>query len=235
MTSDIKSVLITGANRGIGLEHTKVFAARGVRVFATARVPAEAAELKALAAAHAEHITVLQYDATAPDAPAQVKNALGNTPIDLILANAGMMADKEAPFGEIDVEAILRITHINALAPLKLVEALVDNVAYSTRRLIAFQSSLMGSVGDNGSGGYYAYRISKVALNMITKCVSNDLRSRGFTTVSLHPGWVKTRMGGASALVTVAQCVAGQQRLFDQLSMADSGQFFNYDGKKLPW
>ena len=235
MTSAIKSVLITGANRGIGLAHAKAFAARGVRVFATARVPAEATELNALTAAHAEHVTVLQYDATVPDAPSQVKSVLGSTPIDLILANAGMMADKEAPFGAIDVEAILQLTRLNALAPLKLVEALADNVASSTRKMVAFQSSLMGSVGDNGSGGYYAYRISKGALNMIAKGVSNDLRSRGVIAVALHPGWVKTRMGGASAPVSVAQCVAGQQSLFEKLTLADSGQFFNYDGKKLPW
>lgn len=155
---------------------------------------------------------------------------LGSTPIDLILANAGTMANKKAPFGAVDVETILQLVRINALAPLKLVEALADNVASSTRKLVAFESSMMGSVGDNGSGGHFAYRVSKGALNMVARCVSNDLRSRGVIAVALHPGWVKTRMGGASAPVTVEQCVAGQQRLFVQLSLADSGQFFNYDG-----
>jgi NAD(P)-dependent dehydrogenase (short-subunit alcohol dehydrogenase family) len=235
MAPEMKTVLITGANRGIGLEHAKVFAARGVRIFATARSPEQATELHALAAAHAGRITLLPYDAADSEAPARLKNALANTPIDLLLANAGAMADREAPFGSVDVEAILQLFRVNALAPLKLAEALADNVASSQRKLIAFQSSLMGSVGDNGSGGYYAYRVSKAALNMIAKSVSNDLRSRGVTAVALHPGWVKTRMGGASAPVTVEQCVAGQQRLLDRLSLADSGQFFNYDGSKLPW
>ena len=178
---------------------------------------------------------MLPYDAADPQEPTRLKAILGTTPIDLILANAGMMAEKEAPFGAVDVESILQLIRINSLAPLKLVEALAGNVTSSTRKLVAFQSSLMGSVGDNGSGGYYAYRISKGAMNMVAKGVSNDMRSRGVIAVALHPGWVKSRMGGASAPVTVAQCVAGQQRLFDQLTMADSGQFFNYDGKKLPW
>jgi NAD(P)-dependent dehydrogenase (short-subunit alcohol dehydrogenase family) len=92
----------------------------------------------------------------------------------------------------------------------------------------------MGSIGDS-SGGYYAYRMSKAALNMVAKGVSNDLSSSGVIAVALHPGWVKTRMGGAGAPVSVEQCVAGQQRLFDRLSVADSGHFFNYDGTELPW
>ena len=235
MTRDLKTVLITGANRGIGLEHVKAFAARGVRVFATARVPGEAVELHALSSAHAGGVMVLPYDAADPDAPARLKATLTNTPIDILLANAGMMGDRQTSFGAVDVEEVLQLVRINALAPLKLVEALADNVAQSTRKLIAFQSSLMGSVGDNGSGGYYAYRVSKGALNMVAKSVANDLRSHGVIAVALHPGWVKTRMGGASAPVTLAQSVAGQQRLFDQLLPSDSGQFFNYDGKQLPW
>ena len=93
----------------------------------------------------------------------------------------------------------------------------------------------MGSVGDNSSGGYYAYRLAKTALNMIAKGVSNDLKLRGVIAVALHPGWVKTRMGGEHAPVTVEQSVAGQQRLFETLTPQQSGHFFNYDGKELPW
>lgn len=231
----MKTILITGANRGIGLEHVRRFAASGAQVFAAARSPTEATELQSLAAAHDGRITVLAYDANDPEAPAQLKAALGDTPLDLLFANAGAMGDKGQSFGSVDVEQVLQLIRINALAPLKLVEALADHVARSQRRLIAFQSSLMGSVGDNGSGGYYAYRLSKGALNMIAKGVSNDLRSRGVIAVALHPGWVKTRMGGTGAPVSVEACVAGQQRLLDSLTPADSGRFFNYDGKELAW
>lgn len=230
-----KTVLITGANRGIGLEHTRLFAVRGIHVFATARSPDTADDLAKLADIHPGQITILAYDATEPDASAALKRVIGDKPIDLLLANAGAMGVSGQSFGSVDVEVMLNLVRISALAPLKLVEALVDNITSSDRKLIAFQSSLMGSIGDNGSGGFYAFRVSKAALNMIAKGVSNYLRSRDVIAVTLHPGWVKTRMGGKNAPVTVEQSVAGQQRLLDSLTPKDSGHFFNFDGKKLPW
>jgi NAD(P)-dependent dehydrogenase (short-subunit alcohol dehydrogenase family) len=231
----MKTVLITGANRGIGLEHVRRFAARGVRVFATARTPAEAGELQALAAGSDGRVEVLAYEANDFEAPSRLKAALGATALDLLFANAGAIGDKSKSFGSVDAEDVLQLIRVNALAPLKLAEALADNVAASQRKLIAFQSSRMGSIGENGSGGYYAYRLAKGALNMIARNVSIDLRSRGVIAVALHPGWVRTRMGGESAPVSVDECVAGQQRLFDSLTLAESGRFFSYDGSELPW
>ncbi len=231
----MKTVLITGANRGIGLEHARRFAANGTRVYATARAPARARELKALAADQEGRITILEYEASEPKAPARLKAALGDTPLDLLFANAGATGDESKSFGSIDEDDILRLVRINALAPLKLAEALIDNVAASQRKLIAFQSSLMGSIGDNSSGGYYAYRIAKGALNMIARNIAVDLRRRGVIVVALHPGWVRTRMGGERAPVSVVECVAGEQRLLDTLTLAESGRFFNYDGRELPW
>lgn len=231
----MKTVLITGANRGIGLEHVRRFIERGVQVFAATRSPKNATDLLELAGAHADLIKILPYDAADPAAPAGLKTTLGDTPIDLLFANAGVLGDRSLSFGSVDVEEVLKLVRVNALAPLKLAEALVDNVASSTRRLVAVQSSQMGSIGDNSSGGYYAYRVSKAALNMVAKSMANDLSSRGVTAVALHPGWVNTRMGGTAAPVTVEQCVAGQQQLFERLTLTDSGHFFNYDGKELPW
>jgi NAD(P)-dependent dehydrogenase (short-subunit alcohol dehydrogenase family) len=231
----MKSVLITGANRGIGLEHARRFAARGACVFATARAPAEATELAALAAEQRGRVEVLEYEASDPAAPDRLKAALRDTPIDLLLANAGALGGKTQSFGSVDVDSLLELVRVNALAPLKLAEVLADNVARSGRRLMAFQSSLMGSVGDNTSGGHYAYRVAKVALNMIAKSIAVDLRPRGVITVALHPGWVRTRMGGKAAPVSVEACVAGQQRLLDSLTLADSGRFLDFDGTELPW
>jgi len=231
----MKTVLITGANRGIGLEHTRSFVARGIRVFAVARSPSQADELNVLATRHADKITVLGYDAADPASPALLKAAVGDTPIDLLLANAGVGSGDRESFGSVDVEDALQLIRINSIAPLKLAEALAENVARSDRKLMAFQSSQLGSIGNNNSGGRYGYRISKAALNMVAKGIASDLGSRGVIAVALHPGWVKTRMGGASAPVPVEQSVAGQQRLFDRLTMADSGHFFNYDGIELPW
>jgi NAD(P)-dependent dehydrogenase (short-subunit alcohol dehydrogenase family) len=231
----MKTVLITGANRGIGLEHVRRFVERGIQILAAVRSPTDAGELRELADAPGSTIKILPYDAADPAAPAGLKAALGDTSIDLLFANAGVMGDRKQSFGSVDVEEVLHLVRVNSLAPLKLAEALADNVANSANKLIALQSSQMGSIGDNSSSGYYAYRVSKAALNMVAKSMSNDLRSRGVITVALHPGWVQTRMGGAGAPVTVAQCVAGQQALFDRLKLSDSGHFFNYDGRELPW
>ncbi|MEP6971155.1 MAG: SDR family oxidoreductase [Betaproteobacteria bacterium] len=231
----MKTVLITGANRGIGLGHAQRFAQRGIEVFATARAPESAEELTALAHAHPGKFTVLHYDASAPDAPAALKAAIGDTPIDLVLANAGASGESGQALGNIHVEGVLDLIRVNALAPLKLVEALIYNITLSERKLIAFQSSQMGSVGNNHSGGSYEYRLSKSALNMIARNVANDLKSRGVIAVALHPGWVRTRMGGPGASVPVQASVEGQQKLFDTLTLARSGHFFNYDGTELPW
>jgi len=231
----MKTVLITGANRGLGLEHARRFVARGARVYAAVRAPSDAAELHALAAEYRGQVELLPYEAGDPEAPAQLKAVLGGSTLDLLFANAGDIGGKHQSFGSVDVEAVLRLVRINALAPLKLAEMLADNVARSERKLMAFQSSLMGSVGDNGSGGYYEYRIAKTALNMIARSVSVDLGSRGVIAVALHPGWAQTRMGGANAPVPLDESVTGQQRLLDALTRADSGRFFNYDGKELPW
>lgn len=230
----MKTVLITGANRGIGLEHVRAFVARGIKVLAAVRSPDDADDLKAVAVSKPGLVEILRYDAADSLAPVALTEALGDTPIDLLFANAGAMGSDQT-FGSVDVAAALELMRINALAPLKLVEALVANVARSDRKLVAFQSSLMGSIGDNSSGGYYAYRTSKAMLNMIAKSLANDLRSRAITVVSLHPGWVKTRMGGQNAPVTIEQCVSGQQKIFTELSLSDSGRFFNYDGKALIW
>jgi NAD(P)-dependent dehydrogenase (short-subunit alcohol dehydrogenase family) len=130
---------------------------------------------------------------------------------------------------------VLELIRVNALAPLKLVEALVYNLTLSRRKLVALQSSQMGSIGNNQSGGRYEYRLSKTALNMVARNLANDLRPRGVTVVALHPGWVQTRMGGQGAAISVDTAVAGQQKLFDTLTPAHSGRFYNFDGTELPW
>lgn len=231
----MKSVVITGANRGIGLEHVRHYAARGVHVFAAVRPLADIAELQAVADKGNGAVTVVEYAADRSDGHHMLKAAVGDTPIDLLFANAGVMGDRTHTFGSIDPEEMLELFRVNSIAPLLLAQVLADNVASSNRKVMAFQSSQMGSISDNTSGGYYAYRTSKAALNMIAKGIANDLKPRGVVAVTLHPGWVKTRMGGSLAPLTGAQSVAGQQQLFDRLNLSHSGRFFNYDGKELPW
>ncbi len=121
------------------------------------------------------------------------------------------------------------------MAPLLLAEALVENVAASSRKLIAFQSSRMGSNAEAASPGYYAYRASKAALNKITGSLATELRPRGITVVTLHPGWVRTDMGGANADISVDECVDGQQAFFCTVSLKQTGGFYSYDGRAIAW
>ncbi|MGH6951218.1 MAG: SDR family oxidoreductase [Vitreimonas sp.] len=231
----MRTVLITGANRGIGLEHARRYAERGAQVFAAVRKPEEAEDLNALALVHRGHFDVLAYDAADQAAPQLLKERLGETPLDLLFANAGAMGGRRQNFGDVDARAVLTLIQVNALAPLVLAETLADNVAASERKVMAFQTSLMGSIGDNSSGGAYAYRLSKAALNMVGRGIASDLRARGVIAVLLHPGWVRTRMGGPSGRIGVEECVEAQQRLLDTLTSGQSGRFFNYDGRELPW
>jgi NAD(P)-dependent dehydrogenase (short-subunit alcohol dehydrogenase family) len=230
----MKNVLVTGANRGIGLAHARGYAARGAQVYATARDLAAAAELRDLAADAGGRVTLLPYDARDPGAPAALKSALAGAPLDLLLANAGVIGARSS-IETVEREDVIETFAVNAVAPLMLVQALADNVAASQRKLIAVQSSLMGSIEDNGSGGYYAYRMSKVALNMAARSMARDLAARAIIAVALHPGWVKTRMGGGGAKLETDACAAAQAKLFDALKPNQSGLFFNYDGKQLPW
>ena len=226
------TIVITGANRGIGLAHGEAFAAQGAKVFALCRAPDEAEALSALAARYPGQIQIVQYDGADPSSPEAVRSVIGAAPIDVLFNNAGV-PDRSA-FGEVTGESFLEVMRINALAPILLAQALVENIAASERRVIANQSSLMGSISQTG-GGAYAYRCSKAALNMATKVMALDLAARRICVVTLHPGWVQTRMGGTQATVSVASCVEGQQAILAKAGMDMTGRFYNYDGQEIPW
>ena len=159
---------------------------------------------------------------------------LADETIDLLINNAGIYGPRTG-FGETDYDDWRDVLAVNTLAPLRLVERLVGPVARSERGLVVNVSSVMGSIGENTSGGAYIYRSSKAALNMVTKGLAVDLASRGITVVSVHPGWVRTDMGGAEAAVSVEESVDGLRRVIDGLGFEDSGRFFSYDGRRIAW
>jgi NAD(P)-dependent dehydrogenase (short-subunit alcohol dehydrogenase family) len=223
------TLLITGANRGLGLEFVKHYAGAGWRVHACAR-DADAAALKGISGDIRRH----KLDATDWTGIAALATALRGEAIDLLLANAGVAGAAAAEFGTIDPEVWARTLQTNALAPVKLAEAFVEHVAASDRKLMVAISSQLGSIAMNG-GGRYAYRASKAALNAGWKGLSGDLRARGIVCVVLHPGWVATDMGGAQAPVTPPQSIAGMGKVIAGLKAADSGRFINFDGSALPW
>ncbi len=229
------TVLITGTNRGLGLEFTKQFAAAGWRVFACCREPQRAAELNQVATAAHGHVTPHKLDVDDHSQIEALAEELRQEKIDLLLNNAGIYIDRHMKFGELDYKAWEKTLRINVLGPVKLIEAFVDHVAHSDKRLIVIISSKVGSIADNSSGGRYLYRSSKTAVNMAMKSLSIDLAPKGITVVSLHPGWVKTDMGGPNALIGPETSIRSMIELICNLQESDRGKFFNYNGQELPW
>ncbi|MGF1607934.1 MAG: SDR family oxidoreductase [Kiloniellales bacterium] len=224
------TVLVTGANRGIGLEFARAYAADGWAVHACCRHPDKAKELKALRKSVKTH----RLDVTDGLQVASLARELADTPIDLLINNAGIYGPR-AGFGETDYDDWLEVLKVNSLAPLRMVERFVEHVANSERKLIANISSRMGSITESSSGGNYIYRSSKAALNMVTKTLSVDLAERGITVVSFHPGWVQTDMGGENATITPTDSVKGMRGVIAGLTQQDSGSFLNFDGSPVAW
>lgn len=230
-----KSVLVTGANRGLGLEFCRQYAAAGWRVFAACRAPANAAGLLALAGQYAG-ISIHTLD-VADFAQADALAAeLAGEGIDLLLNNAGVFGDTGGRgFGNLDYAAWEHTLRINVMAPMKLAEAFVPHLQRGQGRLIATVSSLMGSLADNTSGGSILYRSSKAGVNAAMKSLAIDLQPRGIGVLILHPGWVKTDMGGPNALIEVEESIAGMRRVLDEFTPQQSGGFVRYDGQTAPW
>ena len=225
--------LITGANRGIGLEHTRQLLKRGWTVSAAVRSPKDAEALNALEVGDGQ-LSVFEYDAGRVESAAELAGQVSE-PIDILFANAGVIGLDARVFGKSANPAFTETLQINTLAPLALAEAFVDQVAASQMKVIALQSSQMGSISDNGSGGAYAYRASKAALNAVGKSLSIDLADRGIITMILHPGWVKTDMGGPNGLLTVQESVEAQLDLLARANPAMNGRFFHVSGKDIAW
>jgi len=229
------TVLITGANRGIGLEFTRQYAIAGWQVFACTR-HAESPTLNRLANEHHGKIRVQTLDVSKSLQIEDLAQQLAGTSIDVLINNAGIYpSGNKENFGTINYEAWVEAFRINTMAPLKMAEAFVDNVAKSIEKKIVNITSKMGSIDDNTSGGYYLYRSSKAALNMVVKSLSIDLAPRGITTVVLHPGWVQTDMGGYNAPTPPAESVAGMRRVIAGLRQKDSGKFYDFNGQEILW
>ncbi|MBY6186235.1 SDR family oxidoreductase [Marinobacter hydrocarbonoclasticus] len=228
-----QTVLITGANRGIGLEFVRQYLADGNRVIACCRQPEQAEALLALAEAHPSTLDLVALDLGQPEQLTGLKAFLGGQSLDLLISNAGVYGPKGVPFGQIDADAFAPVMAVNVLAPLLLVQTLADHLSSGAK--VALLSSKMGSITDNGSGGSYLYRASKSALNAIGKSLSVDLAGQGVSVALLHPGWVQTEMGGPNALITTQTSVMGMRRVLEHLDLCGSGRFFNYDGTEIPW
>jgi len=225
-------VLITGANRGIGLEFTQQYAQEGWSVLACCRDPQHANALQTLAKTHA-NIRILHLDVADFTQIDALALQLKNEKIDVLINNAGVYP--ESSLSNANTEDWLDALKINSIAPFKMATAFTAHIANSELKKIATLSSKMGSIGDNTSGGSYIYRSTKTAVNMVMKSLSIDLKPAGIAVVTLHPGWVITDMGGSNALIDTKTSVAGLRQVIKSLNLNTSGKFIAYDGKEIAW
>jgi NAD(P)-dependent dehydrogenase (short-subunit alcohol dehydrogenase family) len=229
------SALITGANRGLGLEFARQYAADGWQVYAACRDPASASELRRLAESSGHKLRILALDVTDPESVKAAATELDGQAVDLLLNNAGVGGARGQTIGNIDYKAWAKVLDVNTMGPMRVSEAFVDHVARSERKLIVTLTSGMGSLADNRSGGSIAYRSSKAAVNMVMRSLAIDLAPQGITCVVVNPGWVRTDMGGPHATLTPAESVTRLRRLFETLGPTQSGTFFNHDGREYAW
>ena len=220
--------LVTGANRGIGLELCRQLAARGDEVIATAREPDRAAELKRLGT----RVEALELrDASSVAALAR---SVGGAALDVLVNNAGR-GGAGPGIAELDWEIVADYFQVNALGTMRVVQALLHALRRGRSRKIVQLSTGMASLADNRQGGGYAYRASKVALNMFNRSLAHELLPDGFACLAVNPGWVQTDMGGARAPLPVADSVSAMLQLIDRAGPGDSGKFLDYTGAEMAW
>ncbi|MFP3874734.1 MAG: SDR family oxidoreductase [Thiohalophilus sp.] len=230
------TILVTGSNRGLGLEWVRQYARLGWRVYATCRFPEQADELRRLASEYST-LSLHPLDVTRPEQIGALAGELSDVAIDILVNNAGVYFERwgKDKFGSIDYDDWQQTFAVNVLGAMRVSEALLDSVARSRRRLLVAISSHMGSIADIGSGNNYAYRSSKAALNAAMVGLSHELAPRKVGVLLLHPGWVRTRMGGDSAPHTPAESVQGMRQIIDDFTLEQSGRFLRFDGSRMPW
>jgi NAD(P)-dependent dehydrogenase (short-subunit alcohol dehydrogenase family) len=223
--------VVTGANRGIGLEFVKQLTGRGEEVDATARAPEEASDLRDLLQPGVR-LRIHQLDVGDDASVTAFAGQLPSGPVDVLVNNAGVSGVKG---GEpIDPADILRVFNVNAVGTLRVVRALLPRLREGKAKKIVNLTSQLGSISE-ATGGRYAYRLSKAALNMATRLLAEDLRADGIRTVALHPGWVQTRMGGSAAPLPPEQSIRGMLRIIDGLTAEQSGRIFDFQGREIPF
>ena len=235
----MQNILITGSNRGVGLALVNEYLGRGdFHVFAACRKPESATDLQAVKSANPEHVTIVQMDinSTADISQAVVQISGAVQKLDILINNAGIFPrdPENTVFGSLEYDEISHVVTTNSVAPVMVTQAFADLLKNSNNGRVTMISSQMGSITRAGSSGL-SYRMSKASLNMATKVLSQMLHEDGITVITTHPGHVATDMGGSSAPTTPAQSAKGLATVIENLSLSQSGQFFDYTGEELPW
>jgi len=224
-----KTVLITGGNRGIGLALAERFNEAGYKVIATARSPEKASDLKAL------EVRVEQLDVTDPASVDALASRLDGLSIDFLVNNAGIKGHETKELSDLEIDRLELTFDVNTLGPLRVTQALFDNVQKSDHKVVANISSTMGSIELNTWGCCLGYRASKTALNSLTKTLSVNYAETGMIFVTLHPGYVQTDMNDGQGNITPSQSADGLFQVISQLKTSDNGHYYDFSGKELPW
>jgi NAD(P)-dependent dehydrogenase (short-subunit alcohol dehydrogenase family) len=233
--------LLTGANRGIGLEWTRQLADRVDRLFATCRRPGEAHELHDLADAHPDTIEVFALDVSDPEAIEAAADRVNTETdaLDLLVNNAGVNGGGTGDrFGTVDQETMMDVFRVNTAGPHLMTQAFADLLrsnGTADDSIVVNVTSQLGSIANTNGGGWHSYKASKAALNMCTRLQAGALKGDGVIVVSMHPGWVRTDMGGANARLSTEESVTGMLDVIADLTPDDSGRFLSFDGRDLPW
>lgn len=230
----MSTMLVTGANRGIGFEFVQQYLAMGEQVVATYRNEEDSDQLISLCA-EKSNLEIFKLDVASDSSREEFSQRLGDQPIDVFINNAGVYGPRDSVFGKVDEAEWLSVLRINALAPLFLTQLLIENFRRGELKKLLYVTSKMGSIKDNRGGGSYVYRSSKAALNAVVKSISVDLEPEKMAVAVLHPGWVRTDMGGPNGLIDTKTSVAGMIQVIRNLNLESSGVFFNYDGNVIPW
>ena len=233
----MQTILITGANRGIGFELTRQFISAGARIFATCRHPKRADDLNQFAGKHADRVAVLQLDVNDESSIGAALNAVAAKAdaLDLLINNAGIGGgDHGRILGRLTAAEVSHVIATNAVAPLIVTQAFRALLRKGEDPRVVMISSGMGSLRRAG-GSSYAYRMSKAAMNMAARVLAFDSAMNGVTTIAVNPGWVQTDMGGPGASLSPEFSARSLLKLFNRLTPADNGKFFQYDGSELPW
>lgn len=225
--------VISGANRGIGLELTRQLLNQGARVYAGARSPETSKALQSLSAESQGRLKVFALDVTSSESIAAFAGQVDADHVDLLLNNAGILLDSDTDWSGLDAKTLAQSFAVNSIGPVLMTQAFLPRLKKSADPKVANITSQMGSIADNSGGGTFAYRMSKAALNMFTKCLSID--EGGLTTLCLHPGWVQTEMGGSHAPVPVEKSAQGLLKVILSATREDSGRFLRFDGQSAPW
>ena len=225
------TILITGANRGLGIEFVRQYIAANWRVIATCRNPELAQDLKEIRGEK----EIFPMDVSDFKSVEKLSALLRSEKIDVLLKNAGIFDSYKKGLGQTNFDEWTNMLRINTLAPLKIIESFMEQVINSEKKIIVSISSLLGSLSANNSGGQYAYRSSKSALNSVNKSLSIDLADKGIISIVISPGWVRTDMGGPNATVDTVDSVSGIREVINNLKLEDNGKFFNFDGSIINW